>query len=213
MLVFCTILLRNHKHTERGKSYAYLAPMCALENCQWWEDPYFVGAAVIRHSRSWSHFLTDGQSISMSRCQAHSGTCDLILLTVRRILSGSCSLVSVGRPLWREEGSAVCSAITQWSKSRRTRSYTLLSHLRLPQPRGPGSHIYIPQEQGGPVISLGTGFPLCHLLQLAGPQWRYSNPPPTWRTSSPYILQGQDGPLQCQSHVMTTASQSVCLGA
>jgi hypothetical protein len=32
--------------------------------------------------------------------------------------------------------------------------------MRLPQPGGPGSHIYIPQEQGDPVISLGTGFPL-----------------------------------------------------
>jgi hypothetical protein len=30
------------------------------------------------------------------------------------------------------------------------------SHLRLPQPGGPGPHIYIPQEQGGPVIPPGT---------------------------------------------------------
>jgi hypothetical protein len=27
----------------------------------------------------------------------------------------------------------------------------MLSHLRLPQPEGPGPCIYIPQEQGGPV--------------------------------------------------------------
>jgi hypothetical protein len=33
------------------------------------------------------------------------------------------------------------------------------SHLRLPQPGGPGPCIYIPQEQGGPVIPPGTGFP------------------------------------------------------
>jgi putative component of membrane protein insertase Oxa1/YidC/SpoIIIJ protein YidD len=43
-------------------------------------------------------------------------------------------------------------AVTLGSKFRRTRDYILLSHLRLPQPRGPGSHIYIPREQGGPVI-------------------------------------------------------------
>jgi hypothetical protein len=67
------------------------------------------------------------------------------------LLSEICGLVSVGRPLWREEGSAVCSVIIQWSESRRTRNHTLLSHLRLPQPGGPGSRIYIPQEQGGPV--------------------------------------------------------------
>jgi hypothetical protein len=40
--------------------------------------------------------------------------------------------------------------------------------LRLPQPGGPGSRIYIPQEQGGPVIPPGTGFPFCRLLRLAG---------------------------------------------
>jgi hypothetical protein len=27
-----------------------------------------------------------------------------------------------GRPLWREDGSAICSVITQWSESRRTRN-------------------------------------------------------------------------------------------
>jgi hypothetical protein len=72
------------------------------------------------------------------------------------LLSEICGLVSVGRPVWREDGSAICNVITQWSESRRTRNHTLLSHLRLPQPGGPGSRIYIPQEQGGPVIPLGT---------------------------------------------------------
>jgi hypothetical protein len=56
--------------------------------------------------RSLSHATTDGQSVSMSRCRAHSGTCDQILLSVRRLLSES--LVSVGRPLWREVGSVIC---------------------------------------------------------------------------------------------------------
>jgi hypothetical protein len=74
--------------------------------------------------------------------------------------------------------SAVCSAITQWSESHRTHNHTLLSNLRLPQPGRPGFCIYTPQEQGGPVIPLGTGFPLRCLLQFAGLQWRYSNPSP-----------------------------------
>jgi hypothetical protein len=34
--------------------------------------------------------LTVGQSVSMSRCQAHSGTCDQILLSVRRLSSCLC---------------------------------------------------------------------------------------------------------------------------
>jgi hypothetical protein len=49
-------------------------------------------------------------------------------------------------------------AVTLGSKSRRTRDHIFLSHLRLPQPGGPGSRIYIPREQGGPVIPPGTGF-------------------------------------------------------
>jgi hypothetical protein len=32
------------------------------------------------------------------------------------------------------------------------------SLLRLPQPGGPDSHIYIPQQQGDPVIAPGTGY-------------------------------------------------------
>jgi hypothetical protein len=72
------------------------------------------------------------------------------------LLSEICGLVSVGRPLWREDGCVICIQIIQWSESRRTRNHTLLSHLRLPQPGGPGSHIYICQEQGGPVIPPGT---------------------------------------------------------
>jgi hypothetical protein len=38
-------------------------------------------------------------------------------------------------------------------------SYFTVSDSRLPQPGGPGPRIYIPQEQGGPVLSPGTGFP------------------------------------------------------
>jgi hypothetical protein len=50
-----------------------------------------------------------------------------------------------------------CSVIAQWSELRKTRNHTLLSHLRLPQPGGPGSHIYIPLEQSGPVIPRALG--------------------------------------------------------
>jgi hypothetical protein len=34
-----------------------------------------------------------------------------------------------------------------------------------------------PPGTGGPVIPPGTGFPFCYLLELAGLQWRYSDPP------------------------------------
>jgi hypothetical protein len=48
--------------------------------------------------------------------------------------------------------------LLKWFESLRTCNHTLLSHLRLSEPGGPGSRIYIPQEQDGPVIPLGTGF-------------------------------------------------------
>jgi hypothetical protein len=39
-------LLCNCKRTEHEKLYAYLAPMCALGNCQWYKEPYFAGTAI-----------------------------------------------------------------------------------------------------------------------------------------------------------------------
>jgi hypothetical protein len=64
----------------------------------------------------------------------------------------------------------------QRSHSRFLVPYFTLSDWRLSQPGGPGSHIYIPQEEGGPVIPQGTGFPVRRLLRLAGLRWGYSNP-------------------------------------
>jgi hypothetical protein len=85
-------------------------------------------------------------------------------------------LLHVWRPLWREGGSIICSAITQWLESPKTHNHMLLIHLTLPQPGRPGPRIYIPQEQDDPVISPGTGFPFRRLLQLAGLRRRYFNP-------------------------------------
>jgi hypothetical protein len=52
--------------------------------------------------------------------------------------------------------------------------------------------LYIPQEQGGPVLPPGNGFPFRRLLRLAGLLWRYSNPPPQGiaglRTTSPRYI-------------------------
>jgi hypothetical protein len=63
---------------------------------------------------------------------------------------------------------SLARAVTLGSKSRRTHGLILLSHLRLPQPGRPGPRIYITQEQGGPVIPSGTGFPFCRLLSSQG---------------------------------------------
>jgi hypothetical protein len=55
--------------------------------------------------------------------------------------------------------------------------YFFVSASRLLQPGGPGLRVYIPQEQGGPVITPGTGIPFRRLLRLAGLQWKYSTSP------------------------------------
>jgi hypothetical protein len=51
----------------------------------------------------------------------------------------------------------------------------ILSDSRLPQAGGPGPRIYFTQEQAGPVILPGTGFPFHRLLWPAGLGWRYSS--------------------------------------
>jgi hypothetical protein len=114
-------------------------------------------------SRS-SKLLYNWQSVCLG-VEHSCGTCDQILLPVGMFLSEICGLVSVGCPLWREDGSAICSAITQWFESRRIRNHTLLSHLRLYKSRGLGYRIYIPQEQDGPVIPPGTGLNLARWAQ------------------------------------------------
>jgi hypothetical protein len=61
------------------------------------------------------------------------------------------------------------------SKFRRTHGHILLSHLRLSQPGGPGPRIYIPQEQGGPVIPRALGSCFVASYDLQGSGWRWSS--------------------------------------
>jgi hypothetical protein len=98
-----------------------------------------------------------GQSVLVS--SPHLG-----LMTRFLLLSDNCGFVDMGRPLWREDGSVVynCCCLRQRSHSqvrvpRGSWPHFTVSDLRLPQPKGPGSCIYIPQEQGGPVIPPGIG--------------------------------------------------------
>jgi hypothetical protein len=81
-----------------------------------------------------SKLLYDWQSVCLG-IEYLCGTCDQILFPAWMLLSEICGLISVGRPLWGEDGSAICSVITQWSESLRTRNHILLSHPRLPQQR------------------------------------------------------------------------------
>jgi hypothetical protein len=71
------------------------------------------------------------------------------------------------------------SAVILRSESRGTHDHILLSQIwDSPQPGGPGPRIYIPQEQGVPIIAAGAGFPYRRQLPLAGLRWRYLTSPP-----------------------------------
>jgi hypothetical protein len=82
-----------------------------------------------------------------------------------------------------------------WSESRGTHDHILLSQIR-DSPKLESLRIYIHQE-GGPVITLGTGFPFRRLLLLAELRWKYSTLP-------------SQGTSQSQSYV-TTDGQSASL--
>jgi hypothetical protein len=147
---------------------------------------YSASANIRRHQPSHVQDKTNNNveiefalrlSVGQSLCLGIDLPCGTFDLPVGRLLSEIYGPVSVGRPLWREDGSAICSVLTEWSESRRTRKHTLLSHQWLHQPGGPGSRIYIPQEQGGPVIPRGTRFPLHRLLRLVSATVEVSNPP------------------------------------
>jgi hypothetical protein len=130
--------------------------------------------------------LTDSQSqsyvtASLSRCQApicgpkpHFCYCQTVAgLLMRCVLSDE----RTGLSFTIAAGPRQCSH--SWVLvPRDSGQYFTVSDSRIPQLGGPGPYIYIPQEQGGPVIPPGTGFPLRRLLRLARIRWRYSTPPP-----------------------------------
>jgi hypothetical protein len=89
------------------------------------------------------------------------------------------------RTLWRKERSVVnnccwpspAQSFLGPSPTGPMTTFTV-SDSRLPQPGRPDPRIYILQEQGAPVMPLGTGFPFRRLLRPAELRWRYSTPPP-----------------------------------
>jgi hypothetical protein len=114
-------------------------------------------------SRNESYIMT-GQSVCLG-VRHPSGTVTisplLSLIMFRQLQVCWCGVPSLTR-------SQVCNfqflpgiarAAFLKSESHWTHDHILLSlFLRLPQPGGPCSCIYFPQEQGSPVIPSGTGF-------------------------------------------------------
>jgi hypothetical protein len=119
-----------------------------------------------------SYLTTDGQSASLSWCQATIRTRDQFFFLLEIFFRQLRACYFVAPSLTRGR---VCnlvllqgldSAVPLWCESHGTQDRILLSQfLRLLQPGRPGPRIYIPQEQGGPVIAPGTEFPFCRLLR------------------------------------------------
>jgi hypothetical protein len=130
-----------------------------------------------KQSQSQSYVTTDGQSASLSWCQApiwglRPDFCYCQTLA-GLLMWGALSDERTGLPFTIAVGPRQCSHY--WVRvPRDSCPYFTVSNSRLPQPGGPGPRIYIPEEQGGPLIPTGTGFPFRRLLRLAGLRWRYS---------------------------------------
>jgi hypothetical protein len=76
-----------------------------LRSCIYWAP------SLTRGRVSKSKLLYDWQSVCLG-IEHPCGICDQILLPVGMLLYEICGLVSVGRPLWREDGSAIRSVLT-----------------------------------------------------------------------------------------------------
>jgi hypothetical protein len=82
-------------------------------------------------SQSQSYITTDGQSAILSWCRVLLWTQDQISFLFFSLVSDNCLNIEVGRPVWREDGSVLPSAVTHWSELRITHNHTLLPHLIL----------------------------------------------------------------------------------
>jgi hypothetical protein len=130
---------------------------------QIWDFPNLEGN-WISQSKSKLHYdwRSVGQSVLVSGTHLGPATNLSPSLFIYLFLD-SCGFVDVGRLLWREVGSVVfrfcwASPAQSFSDLSPNEHILLSPFLRLPQPGGPGSCIYFPQEQGSQVIPPSIGF-------------------------------------------------------
>jgi hypothetical protein len=125
-------------------------------------------------SLSQSYLTTDGQSASLSWCQATIRARDRfffllgILFRQLRVCYFVAPSLTRGRVCNILLLQGLASAVLLWPERRQKGN---------PVPGGITGTItrwYVIV----PVIPPGTGFPFCRLLRLAGLRWRYSNAPP-----------------------------------
>jgi hypothetical protein len=79
----------------------------------------------------------------------------------------------------RRATAVVFDPASTWVRLKSSSHWVGVNSQKIPFPSLPQQfRIYISQEQGGLVITPGTGFSFSHLLRLTGLRWRYSTPLP-----------------------------------
>jgi hypothetical protein len=130
-----------------------------------------LDAVLQSQSQSQSYVTTDGQSASLSWCQAPTWGvrpdfyyCQTV---VGLLMWVALSDERTGLPVTIAAGPHHRSH--SWVRvPRDSWPYFTVSDSRLPQSGGPDPGIYIPQEQGGPVIPPGTGLPFVAFYDSQG---------------------------------------------
>jgi hypothetical protein len=138
------------------------------------EEPAWAGGCRLSHHSKTPSYIRTGR-------EGEWTTWEINREERGRVGLWSWMVVDVGHPLWREDGSVIyhccwTSPVQSFSGLSPTGLMSIfftVSDSRLPQPGGPGPHISIPQEQGGPVIPPGTGFPFHRVSWLTGLCRRY----------------------------------------
>jgi hypothetical protein len=159
---------------------------------------------------SQSYVTTDSRPVCLGVKHA-SGAQHQVFITVRQLWVCWCGAPSVIRE-WAcrlQLLLVLASAVILVSESCGTHDHILLSRIHH-QPGGPGPHIYILQEQGGPVIPPGTGFPFQCLLWLAELRWRYSYLPPRGGPNWLQLLTGPGYNTLAQTMQKTSLALLLC---
>jgi hypothetical protein len=128
--------------------------------CYWWTKLWVW---------VWVYITTDGQSASLSWCQAPIWGLRPDIYYYQTVAGLLTSVVlssgRTGLPFTIAAGSRQRSH--SWVQvPRDSWPYFTVSDWRLPKPGALGPRIYISQEQGDPVLHPGTGFPFRRLLWL-----------------------------------------------
>jgi hypothetical protein len=126
-----------------------------------------------------SFVTTDGQSTSLSSCQAPNWGQNQIFITPRQLRVWWCGapFLTRGRVCGLQLLLGLASGVILESESRGTQDRILLSQIRDSPNLESQVPVFISPKTGWPCDTPGTGFPFSRLLRRLS-RWRYSNPPP-----------------------------------